>query len=109
MLRRWGASALIYTVGEIAGAALQQTPPDPHRVGRVAAVGAVGDAVCLRAFHAVVDRRLPNPVLRVACEQLCYAPFSTAGYLTVAGGRVERTQRSLGVSAGPGGAARKNA
>lgn len=83
---RWLASAGMYTIGEVTGARLQNHPPDPERVARVTVLGATGDAVCLRAFHGVVERRLPSPLFRTMCEQVCYAPLSTAGYLTVARG-----------------------
>ena len=80
---RWLSSAAMYLSAEYLAAHLQDKPPDKQRVARVTVAGATGDAVCLRAFHGVVDRRLPNPLLRTLAEQTLYAPWSTAGYLTV--------------------------
>ena len=45
----------MYVAGEIVGAHLSGEAPEPRRVVTVTALGATGDAVCLRAFHAVMD------------------------------------------------------
>ena len=50
----------------------------------VATFGATADAVVLRAFHTVVETRLPSPVFRMMAEQIMYAPFSNTAYLTMA-------------------------
>lgn len=76
----------MYVAGEIVGAHLSGEAPEPRRVVTVTALGATGDAVCLRAFHAVMDRRVPVAALRVVCEQVAYAPLSTGAYLSVVRG-----------------------
>jgi hypothetical protein len=82
MLKRWVACASIYGSGEVLCNYLTKREHDAERTSRVVIWGATVDSVFLRGFHHLVERRLPNPVLRVACEQLCYSPLSNAAYLT---------------------------
>lgn len=84
MLQRWAASASVYVVAELLGARLESREPTKERVLSVAALGATGDALCLRGFHYAVDRCLPHPILRTLAEQALYAPVSNSSYLTIA-------------------------
>ena len=84
MFRRWLSSAGVYVLGESTGAWMDNRSPTLDRVATVATFGATADAVVLRAFHTVVETRLPSPVFRMMAEQIMYAPFSNTAYLTMA-------------------------
>lgn len=87
---RWSLSLTMYVAGELVADRVARRPTDPARVARIATVGATGDALLLRGFHGVVDRRLPNPLLRTVAEQLLFAPCADAGYLTLRHGSWSR-------------------
>ncbi len=84
MLLHWLACASIYGCGEIICNYTTHRSHDPNRTVRIVAWGATADSIFLRRFHHIVERRLPNPLLRMACEQMCYSPVSNASYLTIA-------------------------
>ena len=86
MLRRWFTSASIYLVGETVANWACDRPSDHGRTLRATAMGATGDAILLRGFQGIVERRVPNPLLRTMAEQLVYSPLSNGAYLTVARG-----------------------
>lgn len=83
MWQRWLACAGIYSGGELICNYITQRPRDYDRTLRIVAWGSTADSIFLRRFHHIVERRLPNPLLRMACEQLCYSPVSNASYLTI--------------------------
>ena len=83
MLKRWCTSAFLYGSGEILCDKISKRDPDTARTTRTVVFGATGDAICLRAFHKVVDTHIKFPFVRMLSEQLLYSPFSNMSYLTI--------------------------
>lgn len=86
MIHRWLACAGIYASGEYICGKIKARNHSAERTARVVCYGATTDSIFLRRFHYIVERRIPNPLLRMACEQLLYSPVSNMSYLTVATG-----------------------
>lgn len=86
MALQWCLSAIMYGGGEVCSSILFSNSLSCDRLGKSILFGATTDALFLRHFHKIVDKKIPSPLFRMICDQTICAPLYNTGYLTLVKG-----------------------